>query len=274
MQASYRLPTSQRGLFAVGPMEFRCTDPFGLSALTRVAAGSSTLCVHPAFDMLAPLDLDWSGSDHTELGETRPATHGDEFYALREYQLGDDLRRVHWASSARTDRLMIRQDQEQTSNRLLVIGDLRHSQHTSASFERTLSAMASLADAGLRGGHSVRVACAGGADSGWGHGAAHALSILDLLAAAEMDGATTAISLRRCLWERSAAASAVIVVATDGVSALDLPSGAPAQGGAVVVIERTQAATDPGPTLPWPVVSVPVSLPFAAAWAARPAALR
>ena len=268
MQASYRLPTSQRGLFAVGPMEFRCTDPFGLSALTRVAAGSSTLCVHPAFDMLAPLDLDWSGSDHTELGETRPATHGDEFYALREYQLGDDLRRVHWASSARTDRLMIRQDQEPTSNRLLVIGDLRRSQ------QRTLSAVASLADAGLRGGHSVRVACAGGPDSRWGHGPQHALAILDLLAAAEMDSSGTEVSLRRCVWEHSATTSAVIVVVTDGVFASDIPSGAPAQGGAIVVIERSEATTGPGERLPWPVVDVPVSLPFGAAWSARPAALR
>jgi len=266
--ARYRVPTNQRGLFSIGPMEFRCSDPFGLSAANRISGGTSTLCVHPAFDRLAPLELAHAGSEGAQRGTTRPTSHGEEFYALREYQLGDDLRRVHWASSARADRLMIREDQEPTSSRLLLVGDLRRFVHTSASFERTLSILASLADSGLRGNHSVLVACTGSKDSGWGEGPVHALAILDLLAGAQPDSEGKATALRRCIWERAPEASTVIVVTTDGVIASDLTESAAPHGAFVVLVERTAKAGAGNATLPWPVVSVPMGLPFGTAWSA------
>ena len=76
----------------VGPVEFRCCDPFGVAALTRVSGDRSMLCVHPAFDSVAPLRLGGAGVDGAQQGSTRTTSHGEDFYALREYQDGDDLR--------------------------------------------------------------------------------------------------------------------------------------------------------------------------------------
>ena len=50
-------------------------------------------------------------------------TGGEDFFTLREYQQGDDLRRVHWPSSAKRDELMIRQLEMPWQSRALVVLD-------------------------------------------------------------------------------------------------------------------------------------------------------
>jgi uncharacterized protein (DUF58 family) len=70
---------------------------------------------------------------------------GEDFYTLREYQRGDDLRRVHWPSSARTDRLMIRQLETPWQSRALVLLDVRASVYESNdAFETAVSGAASV----------------------------------------------------------------------------------------------------------------------------------
>ena len=70
---------------------------------------------------------------------------GEDFYTLREYQRGDDLRRVHWPSSARTDRLMIRQLETPWQSRALVMLDVRSEVYESDSaFETAVSGAASV----------------------------------------------------------------------------------------------------------------------------------
>src|SRR5438270_830794 len=69
---------------------------------------------------------------------------GDEFYALRAYEVGDDLRRVHWPSTARRDDLMIRQHEMPWQGRATVLLDVRQGAHTEQSLEQAVSATASL----------------------------------------------------------------------------------------------------------------------------------
>ncbi len=95
---------------------------------------------------------------------------GDEFYGLREYRIGDDLRRVHWASTARTDQLMIRQPENLLQGRLTIAVDLRSTVHDAATLEAALSAAASLVMAGIRSRIHVRAATTSGIDSGFGIG--------------------------------------------------------------------------------------------------------
>jgi uncharacterized protein (DUF58 family) len=220
-----------------------------------------------------------AGSDR---GDRRLTQHGEDFYALREYQTGDDLRRVHWSSSARVDRLMIREEVDPAASRVALIGDLRRPVHTAASFERTLSVLASLADAAIRGNHSVRVTCSGGPDSGWGDGPAHTVAILDLLAAAQTSPPDAAVTLRRCIWERAQGASSVIVVTSDAIAAADLTTGDRPDTGGVIAVARSsehrndhrEASVAAGPGLPWPVLSVAPGVPFGQIWARRSAAFR
>ena len=69
---------------------------------------------------------------------------GDEFLTLREYELGDDLRRVHWRSTARTGELMIRQDEARWRSRAAVVLDVQPGGHDAESFEVAVEAAASV----------------------------------------------------------------------------------------------------------------------------------
>ncbi|MGH9122678.1 MAG: DUF58 domain-containing protein [Acidimicrobiales bacterium] len=109
---------------------------------------------------------------------------GGEFYALREYLTGDDLRRVHWASSARLGKLVIRQEQSPSAGRATVGVDLRAVGWTAPSLEVGLSCAASIATSALAEGWMVRLLTGTGVDTGFGSGRDQLGRILDALAAA------------------------------------------------------------------------------------------
>ena len=104
-----RMPT--RGRYTVGPLHAHVEDPFGLASMPRQAEGVSSLTVYPAIEVLheaTPRDRR-PGTGHSLAH--RLAVAGDEFYAIRDWQHGDDLRRVHWRSTAKRGSLQIRQDE-------------------------------------------------------------------------------------------------------------------------------------------------------------------
>ncbi|MEO6988740.1 MAG: DUF58 domain-containing protein, partial [Aquihabitans sp.] len=121
--ASYRLPTQRRGLVHVGPMEAQVVDPFGLVRRRMAVAGVATLTVLPAIERLervtagGGIDDPMAGATRTVLGRTG----GEEFAGLRPYVIGDDLRRVHWASSARIGDLLVRQDNPPWQGHLTIV---------------------------------------------------------------------------------------------------------------------------------------------------------
>jgi uncharacterized protein (DUF58 family) len=71
-------------------------------------------------------------------------TGGDDFFTLREYQQGDDLRRVHWPSSAKRDELMIRQLETPWQSRAFVLLNPRAASYPSSeAFEHAVRGAAS-----------------------------------------------------------------------------------------------------------------------------------
>jgi uncharacterized protein (DUF58 family) len=182
--AAYSLPTSRRGVFELGPLQLELSDPFGLTRVGTIGCPTSTLTVHPKIEAISTRA--WPAEPDPDMRVPQPLVGrlGDEFYGLREYRIGDDLRRVHWASTARTDQLMIRQPENLLQGRLTIAVDLRSAVHDAATLEAALSAAASLVMAGIRGRIHVRAASTSGIDSGSGSTAAHGAAILDLLAAA------------------------------------------------------------------------------------------
>ena len=88
---------------------------------------------------------------------------GEEYYTMRQYHEGDDLRRIHWPSVARTGELMIRQDESSRRANGLVFLDSREGMlgptHGQA-FERAVSVAATLGVLLSRGGFSLRLATA------------------------------------------------------------------------------------------------------------------
>jgi len=183
IHSAYRVPTDRRGVFLVGPLQMTRTDPLGLLERTVAVVPADTLTVYPPIDRIAALPHT-RGQDPRGGTIARPAlgAGGDDFYALRPYVMGDDLRRVHWASSARLDDLMIRQDELPWQGRVVVCVDVRSEVHTEATFEAAMSAAASICVACASGHVEVRLVGSDTIDTGFGAGRGHIEVILERLA--------------------------------------------------------------------------------------------
>lgn len=154
---AYRLPAHKRGKFSVGPLDLTLGDPLGLTTTTVRAAKMTDLMIHPKLIDLPPL-VAISGRDPT--ADPQPlrsiANSGDEFFALRPYVVGDELKRVNWRASAHLDDLVVRQDEKPRTGRVTVLLDRRSEVYDEAGFERAVSAALSALFSGFRGGDSLR----------------------------------------------------------------------------------------------------------------------
>jgi len=186
-RAAYRLPTERRGVFDLGPLELRLSDPFGLASTALEAAAATKLTVYPRVDPIEPLPhtvgLDPHAGSHRA---TNLSQLGEEFFALRPYEVGDDLRRVHWRSTARTGELMLRQDEMPWESRSTILLDTRPSTHQGESFERAVEIAASLATAMCRGRRQVRFVTTGGVEIR-SSGVDRYAQIMEYLAGASME---------------------------------------------------------------------------------------
>jgi uncharacterized protein (DUF58 family) len=189
--AAYTLPTARRGVFELGPLELELSDPFGLTRVMAIGSPISTLTVHPKIDPIRSRHVPVEADPDMRVPLPVLGRVGDEFYGLREYRAGDDLRRVHWTSTARTDQLMIRQPENLLQGRLTVALDLRAAIHDSSTLEAALSAAASVVMAGIRNRIHVRLLTTSGADSGFGATAGHGAAVLDILAEAQAQPGST-----------------------------------------------------------------------------------
>lgn len=219
-KVAYRLPTTTRGLVTVGPMAVEVTDPFGLSSARNRAAGPVEITVLPRIDEIPPLprtvgpDPD-GGAETGSLGRV-----GEDFAALRPYVIGDDLRRVHWPSSARTDDdLLVRQDDIPWQGRICVVLDLRREAHDIDTIERAVSAAASILRTHLRRGDHVRLVSTTGVDTGYGTGAGHLDGLLEYLAIADRSSRGT---MHTALDAAERGATGALVVITGRPSGPDL----------------------------------------------------
>ena len=183
--AAYRLPTGRRGVVSVGPLRLEVTDPFGLARRRAIAAGTLDVTVYPHLDHLAIPALGGEDDPHGADRSNSFAQSSDELFALRPYEHGDDLRRVHWKSTARTGELIVRQDESPWQHRTTVALDIRSTVHDADSFERAVSAAASVANGAFVQRHVLRFFSSDGLDSGSGAGGAHLTGILDHLARVE-----------------------------------------------------------------------------------------
>ena len=144
--ASYRVTCKPRGVYRVGPATIRSTDPLGLAEMRSDVGPVDRIVVYPALEDLSGFPV-VRGQDPA-MAASRPEHSrrgGEDFYTLREYQRGDDLRRVHWPYSARTDELMIRQLETPWQSRALVLLDIRSASYESQdAFEKAVSGAASV----------------------------------------------------------------------------------------------------------------------------------
>ncbi len=155
--AAYRLPTSTRGVVRIGPMQARRRDVLGLSQTTFVLPGSVELLVIPRYSP-APFPLSGSSGRLGEHLRMRAfGQSGSEFHSLREYVIGDDLRRISWKASARSEDFLVKETALEGLRRCCVVVDVDDQHYDAAAFERAMSAAASLVTGAVAGGLTTRL---------------------------------------------------------------------------------------------------------------------
>lgn len=140
---TYRLPTSQRGVYHIGPVEIPKADPFGLCRTVQRMGTPQRIAVHPRVLALRPLPT--GISRHLEGPSSDTSPHGTiTFHRLREYVVGDDLRTVHWPSTAHAGKLVVRHNVDTSQPYTVVLADLTPERYSPETFEEAIDVTASL----------------------------------------------------------------------------------------------------------------------------------
>jgi uncharacterized protein (DUF58 family) len=172
----YPLLGRVRGRFSTGPLRVRTTDPLGLVQLDRQFAATSEVMVTPMIVPLPAIRLAGGGGSTGEARPHRVGVVGQDDALVREYRQGDDVRRIHWRSTARRGDLMVRREEQAWDPSATLILDSRTSAHAGRgmqhSLEWAISAAASIAIHFLDDGFSVEIYEADGSlqiSGGMGH---------------------------------------------------------------------------------------------------------
>lgn len=160
-EINYTMRGTARGRFRTGPLMVRTSDPFGLAFLDRQFSASTEVMVTPR---VVPLGVMRNAGGGGNSGDSRPQRSGAvgrDDVVVREYRDGDDVRRVHWRSTARRGELMVRREEQAWDPSATVIIDSRarcHGGHgRNSSFEWAVSAAASISLHFLQVGYAVNL---------------------------------------------------------------------------------------------------------------------
>jgi uncharacterized protein (DUF58 family) len=188
-EVTYAVRSDVRGKFRIGPLTIRLADPFGLCELSRAFATVDHLVVTPVVSPLPVIGLggEWAGGGDTQARQV--ASAGEDDASTREYRYGDDLRKVHWKSTAKVGELMVRREEQPWQSRATLLLDTRAGGHfgegPGSSFEWAVAAAASVGVHLARGGYTLRYVTDAGADLQAPTAAAADAMLLDQLAVVE-----------------------------------------------------------------------------------------
>ncbi|UZJ23533.1 DUF58 domain-containing protein [Rhodococcus antarcticus] len=191
----YGLAPRVRGRHALGPAEVRVADPLGLVELVRRLPGTTTVLVRPRLLELTGLpgsllDAAETGGAPSGSGATRQDVQDS---LVRPYRTGDDLRSVHWRSSARRDELMVRPQEQSRRTGTVVLLDVRGAAHhglgAHSTLERAICLAASAAAHLARHDRTVRLVTSDGRDLGSGESALDQLALLTPAGGSSLAGA-------------------------------------------------------------------------------------
>lgn len=146
----FAVPTRRRAVLVVGPVRSVRDDPLSLMRRQVTWAKEQELFVHPRTvrldDAASGYLRDLEGTPSSDLSSSDIA-----FHALRDYTPGDDRRHVHWRTTARTGKLMVRQFEETRRSHVVVaLSDVAEHYESENEFELAVSAAASIAAQTLR----------------------------------------------------------------------------------------------------------------------------
>ena len=204
--------TRRRGVIEIGPARTVRSDGLGLLRRVRSWDNPVTLYVHPR-TVRIPFAATGFQVDVEGVVTAKLSSSDVSFHALRDYEPGDDRRAVHWQSTARLGKLIVRQYEETHRSHHLIVLDTSRSSWDRDSFEDGVSVAASLALAGISASRTVSFA----AGKTWVP-ATNAGAMLDALSSLPMSGRDDITALARRAYAARPAASYVSIVAPPSVS--------------------------------------------------------
>ncbi|RKN06115.1 DUF58 domain-containing protein [Streptomyces radicis] len=147
-EVTYRIRSDLRGRYPLGPLQLRLADPFGMVELSRSFNAYDVMTVLPRIESLPPVRLGGDAGGHGDGRQRVIAVAGDDDIIPRDYRHGDDLRRVHWRSTAHRGALMVRREEQPLQARCTVLLDTRRRAYAGggpeSAFERAVSGAASV----------------------------------------------------------------------------------------------------------------------------------
>ena len=125
----YQVHGSRRGRHTLGPLRLRLVDPFGLVMRSASGADTVSLLVVPRVRPLGPGGPAGGHGGGGDGSRRSIAVHGEDDVSVREYRHGDDLRKVHWRTTARTGELMVRLEERPWRAQATLLLDTRSRAH-------------------------------------------------------------------------------------------------------------------------------------------------
>lgn len=149
IQLSYSIQGRQRGLHAVGPARVHLRDPFAVAQRPLRLGAAEEVVVYPPVLPLPSILPRLGRLGTTTEGTAKPLSTSGEFANVREYVRGDDLRKVHWKSTAHRGKLMLKQEESPFEVQATLVLDARRVAHAGSgvdsTFEKAVTAAASAA---------------------------------------------------------------------------------------------------------------------------------
>jgi len=142
---TYPLRPLVRGVHAIGPLHGAATDPLGLAEFERTIAAPDRLTVLPRVFALNGLPAALGAGEGTSGAALAHQGQGSSDVLVRPYRHGDELRRVHWRSTARHDELMVRLEERPWRAGTTVLLDRRDAAHRGRGADSSLEFAVSMA---------------------------------------------------------------------------------------------------------------------------------
>lgn len=124
--ASYTVRLNRRGRYQLGPMQISSSMPLGLIRASLSGAMAEEVLVSPQIGQMLPA---WSrylelNNDGGQKSMRRLGKREGDFYGMREWRDGDSRHWIHWRTSAKRNKLAVRQFEQRINQDLVVILDL------------------------------------------------------------------------------------------------------------------------------------------------------
>ena len=145
----FLISSRHRGLINVGPARAVRSDALGLLRRVRMWDEPVLLHVHPR-TVRVPFDATGFQLDVEGVSTGKLSSSDVSFHTLRDYEPGDDRRAVHWQSTARLGKLIVRQYEETHRSHHVIVLDTSRDAWDHDTFETAVSVAGSLGLANLR----------------------------------------------------------------------------------------------------------------------------